>query len=85
MKDPKQEKESGRNDMNKEITEKRPKNGFLPWIISMKVDEHADVTFRVPSPPSPVSSHLHLLQLHPSSLSLLQQFIGLAAALWELL
>lgn len=25
-------------------TEKKPRNGFLPWIISMEMDEHADGT-----------------------------------------
>lgn len=60
--------------MTEEMTEKKPRNGFLPWIISTKVDEQTDVTSCVSCLPlSPVSSRLHLLQLYLSSLSALQQ------------
>lgn len=68
------------------MTEKKPGNGFLPWIISMKVDERTDVASSVSCRPLyPLSV---LIFISCSFLLLLYQLCntcGLAAALCELL
>lgn len=71
--------------MTEETTEKKQRNGFLPWMVSMKVDEHADVTSSLPCRPLYLLSALiflccsfFLLLCH-----LLQPLCGRAAALYE--
>lgn len=69
--------------MTEETTEKKRINGFLPWIVSMKVDEHADVTSSLPCRPLYLLSALIFLSCSFFLLlcHLLQPFCGRAAAL----